>query len=398
MPQPLSLPAARLLIEQHLHQKPEDFALHYKGKDFPVAMLATQLKYLQKSKNKLPSFYEVRAIIPPLAYEQCSSEQAARLKPIQGSRILDLSCGLGVDSLYFAKQAAEVVAVEKNEELCEINRYNFGLMGIGNVEFVAGSAESFLENYQGAPFDWVYIDPSRRNEQGGRLFLPQDLSPNVWELLPRIQEVGANLWVKFSPLYDIQAAQKDFPGLHELFIISIENEVKELGLVFRFRETAAQETPLHILSRNAQTKQNFVFAQQPSQLKKWAGESVAFVYEPDSAFYKARCCQALFQLYYAEKEVFASGGEQGFFLSNEPIPTFAGRTFRLLSDFFPYQPKKILALLKEQNISQIHILQRNFPYSAALIRQSLKCKEGGTVFLVCTYREGKAVCALAERD
>lgn len=361
-------------------------------------MLATQLKYLQKSKDKLPSFYEVRAIIPPLAYEQCSSEQAAGLKPIQGRRILDLSCGLGVDTLYLAKQALAVVAVEKNEELCEINRYNFGLMGIGNVEFVAGSAEAFLENYQGAPFDWVYIDPSRRNEQGGRVFLPHDLSPNVWELLPKIQEVSENLWVKFSPLYDIQAAQKEFPSLHELFIISIENEVKELGVVFRFRETAPKEIPLHILTSKAQANQHFVFGQrQTGRLPKWEGETPTFLYEPDSAFYKARCCQALFQHYYTEKEVFTSGEEQGFFLSNEVIPAFAGRSFRLLSDFFPYQPKRIVALLKDKNISQIHILQRNFPYSAAQIRQSLKYKEGGTVFLICTYREGKAVCALAER-
>ena len=45
---------------------------------------------LQKARLKLPSWYKVSAILPPLALEQCSSEATAKLKSHSGKIALDL--------------------------------------------------------------------------------------------------------------------------------------------------------------------------------------------------------------------------------------------------------------------------------------------------------------------
>ena len=40
-------------------------------------LVATQLKYLARAESKLPSYVEAGCILPPRAFEQCSSERAA---------------------------------------------------------------------------------------------------------------------------------------------------------------------------------------------------------------------------------------------------------------------------------------------------------------------------------
>ena len=65
-----------------------------------AAEVATQVKYLDRARKKLPSYYEARCIIPSLAFEQSSSEECAGHKPLGGGSVLDLTCGLGVDAFF----------------------------------------------------------------------------------------------------------------------------------------------------------------------------------------------------------------------------------------------------------------------------------------------------------
>ena len=100
----LASPAARLLVEKHLADRPESVALATRQ-----PAVATQVKYLQRAKTKLPSWFAARAIVPPLAFEQCSSELAAFSRDISGGSCLDLTCGLGVDSFGFSKNFVLIV-------------------------------------------------------------------------------------------------------------------------------------------------------------------------------------------------------------------------------------------------------------------------------------------------
>lgn len=61
-------------------------------------LVATQVKYLARAEAKLPSYAAAQCILPPLAFEQASSEACAAHKRIAGGAVLDLTCGLGVDT------------------------------------------------------------------------------------------------------------------------------------------------------------------------------------------------------------------------------------------------------------------------------------------------------------
>ena len=63
-------------------------------------LVATQVKYLARAEAKLPSYAAAQCILPPLAFEQASSEACAAHKRIGGDTVLDLTCGLGVDTFF----------------------------------------------------------------------------------------------------------------------------------------------------------------------------------------------------------------------------------------------------------------------------------------------------------
>ena len=233
----------RQIIANNLTIDPSVFAL--KNRHSAAATLATQLKYLQRSRAKLPSFYAVQAIVPPLAFEQCSSERAASAKDFSGTTCLDLTCGLGVDSLHFSKSFQQITAIERNLVLANTVRFNFELMKIENIKVINTTAEDFVNNYDGAPFDLIYLDPARRDSGGKKVFLPEDCEPNFVELLPILAKISKKIVVKMSPLYDVDAAFRQFGNVSEVGVISVDNECKELLLVFNSMDLINKNKPLN---------------------------------------------------------------------------------------------------------------------------------------------------------
>lgn len=67
-------------------------------------LVATQVKYLARAERKLPTYAAAQCILPPLAFEQASSEACAAHKAIAGDAVLDLTCGLGVDTLFLSRR------------------------------------------------------------------------------------------------------------------------------------------------------------------------------------------------------------------------------------------------------------------------------------------------------
>jgi hypothetical protein len=51
--------------------------------------------------------------------------------------------------------------------------------------------------------DWIYIDPSRRNESKGKVFMLKDCLPNVPENLDFYFGFAPNIMIKTAPLLDI---------------------------------------------------------------------------------------------------------------------------------------------------------------------------------------------------
>ena len=154
----LLTPEVRHTVEEQIGRDPAAIAL---DKRIPhAALVATQVKYLARARTKLPSYYEARCILPPLAFEQASSEACAARKSCSGERVLDLTCGLGVDALYLSKRFREVITLERDATLAAVAGENFRRLGATNIRVINSSAEAFLASTLDH-FDWIYADPDR---------------------------------------------------------------------------------------------------------------------------------------------------------------------------------------------------------------------------------------------
>lgn len=155
----LAQDSSRELIERHIGEDPARAALRLGPH---AALLSTQIKYLQRAKTKLPSYHRARCIIPPLAFEQASSEAAAEAKTYEGGLCIDLTCGLGVDSLMLSRRFRRVVSLERDPVLALVARYNFERLEARNIEVICTSAETFVAEFAGTA-DLIYADPARRD-------------------------------------------------------------------------------------------------------------------------------------------------------------------------------------------------------------------------------------------
>ena len=350
---------ARRLIEENINRNPIDIALA-KGLS-NAGVVATQVKRLQRARKKLPSYYACRAILPPRAYEQSSSEECALRKPLSGESVLDLTCGLGVDSLALSRHFKSVVTIERDEIVASVARENFKRLGVDNIEVICTSAEEYLAKCD-RHFDWCFVDPDRRGESGEKMVRLEDCSPNIVALMPQIREKAERVCVKCSPLFDVEEAFRLF-GECRVECVSLAGEAKEVniyldGSAARLAAVAVGvgEVGFPYEERKA------AFSPMPESLDEYR-----YVVLPDVALQHTRLvAQAL----RGECNVWSNGGVA---LSREMPKRVLGRIFAVeciceLDGAF----KKMMRGRK------VEIYRRDFPMSNGEICKRYRCSEGGS--------------------
>lgn len=367
----------RRLVEENLGRDPVKVAL---DKRLPYAgLVASQVKYLQRAERKLPSYYAARCIVPPLAFEQSSSEDTAARKDYSGGLCIDLTCGLGVDSYFLSQKFTRVISIERDPELAAIARENFHRLGAGNIEVVNASAEDFLAGFDGTA-DLVYADPDRRSGEGKKMVRIGDCTPDIAALLPRIKEIAPRLAVKLSPLFDVDEVFRVFGPHSRAEVVSVGGECKEIVAETSDNIPAAMVRAVAI---------GLAEAEYPFD-KEWVAPEKVFEPEryrwlvvPDVALQKAR----LAQRYFADRLDYMDS-DNGYGFSAEKPGNVMGKVFGI-SSVEPFDPKGLKRRLKESGVKSMDIMKRNFPLSSADIARQLGVREGGTRTVAFTKAAGK---------
>ncbi len=86
---------------------------------------------------------------------------------------------------------------------------------------------SFLQNNT-LTYDWIYIDPSRRNELKTKVFRLEDCLPDVSLHLETFLKHSGNIMIKLSPFLDITSTIDRLEFVKEVQVVAVKNEVKEL--------------------------------------------------------------------------------------------------------------------------------------------------------------------------
>lgn len=333
--------------------------------------ILNQINGLQKAKTKLPTFYENENIIYPtgLSMEQCSSEQTGLFKSklVQGKTAVDLTGGFGVDAYFFAKQFLEVSYVEQNTELFEIAQHNFQVLNTP-IQCYQSNCEDFLtKNTQ--LFDLAYIDPSRRDETK-RVFKLAECTPNVIELLPQLLKTAKQIIIKTSPLLDIKQTLADLQLVNKTWVVSVNNDCKEVLYLVESSKTISPEIVAVNLSKNTLTF-SFNYESEVNTFVDFS-EPLSYLYEPNASVLKAGGFKSIAQSFHLKKLAVNTH----LYTSEKLVVNFPGRCFKI-NHTLEYNEKSFKVL----GIKKANITARNFPDSIEQIKKKLKLTDGGNDYV-----------------
>ena len=388
-------------IRQHADEDVRKLALQgVKDAEVDLQMALQQIAGRQTARRKLPSWVAVEGIVypPHLNMEQCSSELTARYKAKiagKGNRMVDLTGGFGVDFYWISQGFQHRCYVEQNEQLCAISSENFRLLGL-DCSVCCCDTATYLTDMPHVSL--AFLDPARRNEHGGRTYSIEDCTPNVLELLPLLIEKADRVMLKLSPMLDWRKAvddiqkpiangQKPIANVHEVHIVSVDNECKELLLLLdkghadlrmvcvNFSKDAEQ------LFETSYGAPSHPLTSSPSHLL--TSSPFHFIYEPNASIMKAGCFEEVAQRFPVQQ----ISQNSHLFLSSVEIDDFPGRRFQI-SSISSMNKQELRTALKE--IVRANISVRNFPLSVDQLRKKLKLKDGGNTYIFATTTTDRA--------
>lgn len=335
--------------------------------------LAEQIEAKGKCKKKLPTWFNTPKIYYPnkLNIEQTSSEITARYKAqiVSGKSLADLTGGFGIDSYFFSKKMHAISYNEIDQNLAEIAAHNFKILGAKNIKISSSDAQVFLKQ-PNQHFDWVYMDPSRRNNAKGKVFMLKDCVPDVTNNLELLFKQTDCVLLKTAPLLDITKGLKSLKCVKEIHVIAVNNEVKELLWVLDkdFKNAILART----INFTKTGQQNFDFKISDEKTIVSAYEHPQkYLYEPNAAILKSGGFKII-----GHKLKLNKLGTHTHLYTSKNLIDFPGRRFQIDS-VIPYSKNT----LKELRINRANITTRNFPSSVAQIRKKFKIKDGGNCYL-----------------
>lgn len=358
--------------------KTEITKLILKGSPFEkvsVQELANQIIAKQKSEKKLPTWFSTESIYYPtkISIEQTSSEVAAahKVSLISGDSVIDITGGFGIDAHAFSKQFKKVVHCEINDQLSEIVAHNFKQLNIDNIETFAGDGLQFLKKTS-QKFDCVFIDPSRRHDAKGKVFLLKDCLPYIPPEIEFLFTKATQILIKTSPILDISNTIKELKSVVKVQIIAFNNEVKEL--LFLLEKNPPNTIRVEAINYQKNSLQQIEFNHQ-SAAKSTYSPPLTYLYEPNAAILKSGGFHEISH----QLKVFKLHQHSHLYTSDQ-LMDFPGRQF-IITQSMPYDKKKIKKFIGQE---KANITIRNFPKSVAQIRKETKIKEGGQVFIFFT--------------
>lgn len=398
MPELLNDPRIIAFIAEHENDDVSELLLKSKSIfGVPASVIADQITGRRKAKGKLPLFYSDRSTIypPAIHIEQCSSDQTARFKsdlvmeatgtdPISSG--LDLTGGMGVDSLFLSRQFQQFHYVEPDNHLLEVARHNLERHA-RNIIFHNSTAEAFIRTTN-ENFDLVYIDPSRRTSGNRKVVGLDECVPDVITLQHDIFRVSNRLLIKTSPLLDIRKGLRDLKSVKRVIVVSVANECREV-LFFCERGFHGDPDIMAVDINNTRTE-NFRFTlKDENEAVSEFGEPSVFLYEPNASIRKA----GAFKLIGTRFGVNKLHINTHLYSSRELKENFPGRIFRIIA---PIKARKeeIATFFPDK---KANVITRNYPLSPEELKKKTGLKDGGERYLFgFTSLKGKSL-VVAER-
>ncbi|WP_276700794.1 RsmD family RNA methyltransferase, partial [Chryseobacterium sp.] len=340
-------------------------SLLLKKSPFPeVSMqeIVQQIKGKQVAQKKFPFLLQDGIIFPPqLNLEQSSSEKTALYKSeiLKGEKFIDLTSGFGIDAYYLSKNFNEITLVEQNAELLDIVQHNWSVLG-KKATFINRKLEDFL-NENTESFNVIYLDPARRDQNKNKVFLLEDLSPNILEIQDELLSISEEVIIKLSPLIDLKYLISVLKNISKIEIIAVRNDVKEI-VVFLSKNYSGDiicncvnlESEENSFSFNVNSEKN-AFAEY--------SEPQRFIYIPNNTILKA----GIFNLISGQFKLKKLHPNTHLYTSELRIEDFPGRLLEM----------EVVDSKEIKKKEQFNLISKNYPLKPEEIKKKYQLKDGG---------------------
>lgn len=427
-------------IMDHAHSDVNALRLQYHGKSMPFSVddACMQIEMRRKTAGKLPWFLHHPGFRFGTAQsaEQASNQNVALFHAFligHNRSVLDMTAGLGIDAMTIALRGNHVTAYELQTGRVEALRHNADILGIDDLTVVKGDSVPHLQQSE-EHYDWIFVDPARRDSGNNRCFLLQDSLPDVVSHQDLLLAHADNVLIKASPLLDITQTLRDFSNVRSIIILSYKNEVKEvlihlsigsdalgsdaLGSASLGTAPLGSSSPLsfsaepegEVKSPSSPLIQAIDLADSTSAFPDGAptvrfrfiagcatqaaisyapSEAIApgmYLYEAGAAMRKLQCASQICARY---TDIKSLAKDSGLFVSENLHADFPGRICTV---------KAILSAkqLKALKDCRCRIVSSCYPMSAADLRKKFRLKEGEDMTLYATTtRDGSRMMILA---
>lgn len=332
--------------------------------------LASQIDGKQRCRKKIPLWAETDQIYYPdkLNLEQCSSERTARYKASliqENSTLIDITSGFGVDDLYFAARAKKVISCEINANLATISQYNAKQLQANNIEVIASDGVRYMIENKDLKIDYIYIDPSRRVAQQ-KVFMLSDCEPNIVILQEAFLQRARQVITKVAPLLDITAALSELNHVKEVYVISLQNDCKEL--LFIQEQHFSGEPNITAVRIFSDKTQQFTFNQiQETETVVSLSTPLRYLYEPDVCVTKAGAFKSIAKAFDLKK----LHQHTHLYTSEVYQEDFLGKIYTV-TEVIPFSHFK-----KSKDKLKTNAVAKNFPLKTDVLKKKFKIIDGG---------------------
>jgi hypothetical protein len=382
-------PALLELLETYKNTAIDSVVLKLRNQydEATVKFIVGQLNGRRRANQKLPVWGRTEGLIYPstLSFEQCSSEETALWKGQmagKGACLVDITGGFGVDCFYMGQGFEQVHYIEAQATLVDYVQHNFKLLGARHTQLHTGDGLEWLAAWNGKA-DVLYLDPARRDDRKGKVFLLEDCTPNVVACQDLLRKKARRVLLKLSPMLDLKNVLRALKGVQQIAIVSVRNECKELLVELGEPAVELAKIPLVCVDLgyadggNVTYKSTWEFRNSAVTI----GVPRTYLYEPNKSLLKAGVqnkCAVDFAL---DK----LGLQSNFFTSDHLHTDFPGRIF----EFETLIKAKAKVVHKYLGGKKANIIARNYPINAKELYKRLQIIPGGTHYLIATQLEGQ---------
>lgn len=346
-----------------------------------AAAALTQVALRRKAATKFGSDAVVmqftRAGLEQATRGPVAARRAARLAAAGATHVADLGCGIGADTIAFARAGLRVHAVDASAEAAQAAAANvlaLELAALVRVE-TGDATQVALDGV-----DAVFCDPARRTSGGRRVFDPRAYSP-PWDFV-----VGLAARVPMTVL-------KLAPGIdHALLPAGAEGEwVSVDGDVV---EAAAWCGPLASVPRRATLFQGseVVSLTGTGQATAPVGQIGNFLYDPDGAVVRSH----LVAEFAATVDGALADPTIAYVHTATAVPSPYGRCYEVL-DQLPVAVKRLRGALRSLDVGSLTILKRGSALDVEELRRSLRLSGTRAAVIALTRVAGAPAVLLLRR-